>query len=192
MGLMPPSGRHQVHDIDYFTLRLTGSDVQETVEQLKLAHAQFDPINPMEYGFLESWIGNKYAENERQERVFSIGASMAIVIACVGLLGLAAFAAEQRTKEIGVRKLLGASAIGIVGLFSRDFLKLVVVAFLIAAPLAYFGMNRWLQGFAYRVDLTWWMFVGAGVIAVLIALLTVGYQSIRIALSNPIDALRYE
>jgi putative ABC transport system permease protein len=117
---------------------------------------------------------------------------LAILIACMGLFGLAAFTAEPRTKEIGVRKVLGASARGIALLLSKDFVKLVGIAFVLAAPLAYVATQRWLDGFAYRFDVSWPVFVLAGVAALGIALLTVSYQAIRAALADPVDSLRYE
>jgi putative ABC transport system permease protein len=117
---------------------------------------------------------------------------LAILIACVGLFGLAAFMAEQRTKEIGVRKVLGASISGIVVLMSKDFTGLVLLGLLVATPLTYFAMSKWLQDFAYRIDISWWVFALAGGLALLIALLTVSTQAIKAALANPVDSLRYE
>jgi putative ABC transport system permease protein len=117
---------------------------------------------------------------------------MAIFIACLGLFGLAAFIAEKRTKEIGVRKVLGASVPSIVTLLSKDFLKLVLIAILIASPLAWYAMNRWLADFAYKIDIEWWVFAGAGLLAVGIALLTVSFQSVKAALMNPVNSLRSE
>ena len=117
---------------------------------------------------------------------------MAIFIACLGLFGLATFITEQRTKEIGVRKVLGASVAGVTTLLSKDFVKLVSIAIVIATPLAYYIMKKWLQGFAYRIDMQWWVFVLAGSIAVLIAVLTVSYQALKAAIANPIRSLRTE
>lgn len=117
---------------------------------------------------------------------------MAIFIACFGLFGLASYAAEQRTKEIGIRKVLGASVSGIIGLLSKDFVKLVLLANLIAWPLAWYAMNKWLQSFAFRVEVEWWVFALAGGLALLISLLTVSTQAIKAALANPVEALRYE
>jgi ABC-type antimicrobial peptide transport system permease subunit len=119
-------------------------------------------------------------------------AFLAIFISCLGLFGLATFTAEQRTKEIGVRKVLGASIAGIVGLLSKDFLKLVGIAIMIASPVAWWLMNQWLQGFAYKIDIEWWMFVLAGILSVLIAVLTVSFQSIKAALMNPVKSLKSE
>jgi putative ABC transport system permease protein len=117
---------------------------------------------------------------------------MAIIIACLGLFGLISFAAEQRTKEIGIRKVLGASVANLVSLLSRDFLKLVAMANVIAWPVAWFAMNKWLENFAYRIDIGWWVFVLAGGLALLIALVTVSTQAIKAALANPVESLRYE
>ena len=121
-----------------------------------------------------------------------IFAGLTIFVACLGLFGLAAFMAERRTKEIGVRKVLGASVAGITGLLAKDFLKLVLVAILIAAPIAYYFMDKWLADFAYRIDIQWWMFAVAGAGAVAIALFTVAFQSVRAALANPVKSLRSE
>jgi putative ABC transport system permease protein len=125
-------------------------------------------------------------------RALGAASLLAVFIACLGLFGLAAFAAEQRTKEFGIRKVLGASVPGLVALLSRDFLTLVALAFVIAVPVAYAVMNRWLEEFAYRTDVGWGLFVLAGLIALLIALLAVSYQSIRAALADPVKSLRYE
>ncbi len=113
-------------------------------------------------------------------------------MACLGLFGLASYTAEQRTKEIGVRKVLGATVPSIVGLLSKDFALLVALAFVAAAPVAYFAMGRWLDDFAYRIEISWWIFLMAGLFALLIALLTVSYQSIKAALADPVKSLRYE
>jgi putative ABC transport system permease protein len=115
-----------------------------------------------------------------------------LLIACLGLFGLATFTAEQRTKEIGVRKVLGASVGSIVTLLSKDFLKLVLIAIVIASPIAWYAMHRWLQNFAYKIDIEWWVFALAGLLAVGIALLTVSFQSIKAALTNPVKSLRSE
>jgi putative ABC transport system permease protein len=129
---------------------------------------------------------------QRLGKIFLIFSILTIFIACIGLLGLAAFATEQRTKEIGIRKVLGASVPNLVTLLSKDFSKWVLLANLIAWPAAYFAMNEWLQDFAYRVNIGWWVFALAGGLALLIALLTVSSQAIKAALANPVEALRYE
>jgi len=124
--------------------------------------------------------------------MLGIFAGLTIVVACLGLFGLARFTAEQRTKEIGIRKVLGATVKGIVSLLSADFLKLVFVAFVIAAPVAWFIMHRWLQDFAYRIGLSWWMFALAAFASILITLITVSFQSVKTALTNPVKSLRTE
>jgi putative ABC transport system permease protein len=192
MGFMPAGGRHVIHGIDYFSLRIANENVQETVDFMTRVHARFDPVNPIELGFLDQWWIDLYNRDERLGRIFGISASLAILIACVGLFGLAAFMAEQRTKEIGVRKVLGASIASIVMLLSKDFTRLVLLGLLAATPLAYFAMNKWLQNFAYRMDVGWWVFALAGGMALMIALATVSTQAIKAALANPVDSLRYE
>ena len=122
----------------------------------------------------------------------SIATGLAIFITCLGLFGIATLSIAQRTKEIGVRKVLGASVAGITGLLAKDFLKIVLVSFVLASPIAWWAMNTWLDDFAYRVDLQWWIFALAGVGAVVIAFLTVGFQSVRAALANPVRSLRSE
>ncbi len=122
----------------------------------------------------------------------SIATGLAIFIACLGLFGIATLSIAQRTKEIGVRKVLGASVAGITGLLAKDFMKIVLVSFVLASPIAWWAMNTWLDDFAYRVDLQWWIFALAGVGAVVIAFLTVGFQSVRAALANPVRSLRSE
>jgi putative ABC transport system permease protein len=154
--------------------------------------AQFGIEEPLDYAFLDDYYQKAYAKEQKTGALMLIFAGLTIFIACLGLFGLAAFAAQQRTKEIGIRKVLGASVAGITGLLAKDFLKLVVIAILIASPVAYYCMNQWLSDFAYRIDMQWWMFVTAGGAAVLIAFLTVGFQSVRAALANPVKSLRSE
>jgi len=192
MGYMPSGGRHVLHGIDYFSLRLSAEHLPETINFISDVHARFDLVNPIEYAFLEEWWHNLYQADDRVGSVFGVAAGLAILIACVGLFGLAAFMAEQRTKEIGVRKVLGASVQSLVMLLSKDFTKLVIVAFAIAAPLAYFAMNRWLQNFAYRIDVGLVTLVFAGLLALAITWMTVSYQALKAALANPVEALRYE
>ncbi|MEO6288077.1 MAG: ABC transporter permease [Dyadobacter sp.] len=148
--------------------------------------------SPFSYSFLNERFDKMYQSEQRVGKLFGIFASLAVVIACLGLFGLAAFTTIQRTKEIGVRKVLGASVMSIVALLSGDFLRIVVVAIVIATPLAWYGMNQWLADFAYKIDIQWWVFVLAGVLAVGIALLTVSFQSVKAALVNPVKSLKSE
>jgi putative ABC transport system permease protein len=124
--------------------------------------------------------------------LFTYFAAIAIFISCLGLLGLAAYTAQVRTREIGVRKVLGASVSGIVGLLAMDFIKLVFISILIAMPVAWWAMNKWLQDFAYRINISWWVFLLAGSIAILIAFITISFQSIKAAIANPVNSLRSE
>ena len=126
------------------------------------------------------------------EKCFAFFSGFAIFIACLGLLGLSLFSTMQRTKEIGVRKVLGASVINIVALLSKDFIKLVIIAFVIASPVAWWVMHNWLQDFAYRINISWWIFLGAGMLAIIIALGTISFQAIRAAIANPVKSLRTE
>lgn len=147
---------------------------------------------PFEYMFLDQEVQKQYEAEITMSQIINSFTLMAILISCLGLFGLAAFSAEQRSKEIGIRKVLGASVSGIVSLLSMDFLKLVILSFIIATPIAWYGMHKWLQVFAYRVPISWWMFALAGLAAVLIALFTVSFQAIKAALSNPIKSLKTE
>jgi putative ABC transport system permease protein len=150
------------------------------------------PAVPFDFTFIDSEMQKQYEGEIIQSQIINSFTLIAILISCLGLFGLAAFSAEQRSKEIGIRKVLGASVGGVVQLLSIDFLKLVVVSFIIATPIAWYGMSKWLQAFAYRVPLTWWMFALAGIIAVIIALLTVSSQAIKAALMNPVKSLKTE
>lgn len=147
---------------------------------------------PFEYSFLDTEVQKQYETEVTLSQIINVFTLMAIVISCLGLFGLAAFSAEQRSKEIGVRKVLGASVTGIVQLLSKDFVKLVLIALVIATPIAWWGMNKWLQAFEYRVAISWWMFALAGMLALVIALLTVSTQAIKAARMNPVKSLKAE
>ena len=156
-----------------------------------LWHKDF-PSAPFDYKFLDQEVQKQYETEITLSKIINSFTIMAILISCLGLFGLAAFSAEQRKKEIGVRKVLGASVSGVVGLLSKDFLKLVGIAILIATPLAWWAMHKWLQAFAYRVEISWWMFALAGCAAVIIAMITVSFQAIKAAVANPVKSLRTE
>ncbi len=181
-----------VANIDYFTARVNTTDMAQTLAALQKVHEQFDQTTPFEYNFLDARLNDFYQTDIRVSKIFGLSAALTIIIAGLGLLGLAAFIAEQRTKEIGVRKVLGASVVNILVLLSKDFTKLIAIATLIAAPIAYFGLQRWLQVFAYRAALGPEIFVLAGMMALLIALLTMSFQALKAARANPVEALRYE
>jgi putative ABC transport system permease protein len=150
------------------------------------------PQTPFDYTFMNDRMQSAYENDIVLSQIINSFTLIAILISCLGLFGLTAFSAEQRSKEIGIRKVLGASVSGIVGLMSKDFLRLVIVAFIIATPVAWWAMHQWLQGFVYRVSLSWWMFVAAAAAAMLIALLTVSFQAVKAALANPVKSLRSE
>jgi putative ABC transport system permease protein len=141
---------------------------------------------------MDERFASMYADVQRMGHIFTTFATLAIIIACLGLFALAAFMAEQRSKEIGIRKVLGASIANITSLLSMNFIKLVFIAIIIASPIAWWAMTKWLQDFTYRITLSWWMFATAGVLAIIIALATVSFQSIKAALMNPVKSLKAE
>ena len=177
---------------DYLIARISPRDMPETLARMADHWQSFNTERPFEYFFLDETFDALYRAEERLGRLFGYFSILAIVIACLGLFGLAAFTAEQRTKEIGVRKVMGATVGGIVLLLSKDLLKLIAVAFVVGAPLAYVAMSQWLLGFADRVVLSWPIFLMAGLAALGIAWLTVGYHAVKAALADPVKALRYE
>ncbi len=175
-----------------FSIRISPDNVETTLARIEAVWDRFDPAHPMTHAFLDQNFEALYQSETLVRTLLNYAMALAIFIACLGLFGLAAFTAEQRTKEIGIRKVLGASASGIVLLLSKDFARLVALAFVVAAPLAYFAMKWWLNAFAYQTDISGWIFLMAGSLALAIALATVGYQAVRAALGDPVKALRYE
>ncbi|WP_428654467.1 ABC transporter permease [Runella sp.] len=184
--------RNPVHNIDYFTARIEGKDIPATLEKMKAAMLQTDANEPFEYHFLDEQLALFYIEDQRREALLIWVALATIFIACLGLFGLATYAAEQRIKEVGVRKVLGASVGNLTTLLSKDFLKLVLIANGIAFPIAWWATDAWLQEFAYHIEVKWWVFALAGLSAIIIALLTVSYQAIKAALMNPVQSLKSE
>jgi putative ABC transport system permease protein len=174
------------------TLKVNADNIPETIEQLEEKWNALNLDSPFDYSFLDADFEKLYRAEQQTQSIVGFLASLAIFIACLGLFGLAAFMAEQRTKEIGVRKVLGADVLGIIALLSKDFLVLVGIAIVIALPISWFVSTKWLNSFAYRTDLTWWIFAIAGVIAILISLLTVSFQSVKAAMANPVNSLRNE
>jgi putative ABC transport system permease protein len=179
----------QYNDI---SIRVSGKNITATIGSLEQTFKKFVPETPFQYNFLDERFQVLYDSETRQGRIFAVFAGIAIFIACLGLFGLSAFAITQRMKEIGVRKVLGASVSSLVELLSKDFLKLVGVAALIAFPVAWYAMYNWLQDFAYRVTIAWWIFLLAGIIAAFIAVITISLQAIKAALANPVKSLRSE
>jgi putative ABC transport system permease protein len=174
------------------SIKVKGGDMKNTLQSITATWKTFAPNQPIRYTFMDESFASMYADVQRMGHIFTTFAILAIIIACLGLFALSAFMAEQRSKEIGIRKVLGASVSGITTLLSLDFVKLVALAILISSPIAWWGMNKWLQGFAYRAPLQWWIFVLAGFLAILIALITVSFQSIKAAIANPVKSLRME
>ncbi|MCB9283292.1 MAG: ABC transporter permease [Lewinellaceae bacterium] len=174
------------------SFRYAAGASKEVIADLEQKWKEMAPTQPFSYDFLDDSFEGVYRAEQRIGQIAGIFALLAILVSCLGLFGLASFTAEQRTKEIGIRKVLGASVAGIVGLLSKDFLKLVLIALVFAFPLAGFLMNKWLQGFAYRIHIEWWVFALAGAVAVLVAFFTISFQSIRAALANPVESLRSE
>lgn len=177
--------------MQYISVKIRPSNLKETINYLEGTLAKYSPY-PVEYQFLDEQFDQLYKADRRLGEMFAFFTILSILIASLGLFGLAAFSAEQRTKEIGIRKVLGASIQNIVTILSKDFLKMVMIGFLIAVPIAWYFMNQWLQDFVYRIEIQWWMFVLAGLIAVMIAVLTISFQSIKAAMANPVESLRNE
>ena len=179
-------------DFDIISARIMPGNISRTINFIQQKWEEVFPEEQFEYRFLDNRIQLLYKSEERMRRIFLIFAVLSIFVACLGLFGLAAFTAEERTKEIGVRKVLGASAVNILWLLGKEFSRWVIVANVIAWPIAYFVMKKWLQNFAYQTNIGLWSFVLAALLALIIALFTVSYQSVKAALTNPVDCLRYE
>ncbi len=186
------SGGYYTNNESYISVRLNTERISGTMGYIENAWKNFASNMPYEYSFLDEDYDRLYMNENQTRKLFSIFSFLAIFIACLGLFGLASFIADRKTKEIGIRKVLGASVPGIVKILNTSFFKWILIANIVAWPIAWYVMNRWLQNFAYRIDLTWWMFVMAAVLALFIALVTVSFQTVKAALKNPIDSLRYE
>jgi len=176
----------------YISVRLNSENISGTIKYIENTWNNFAQNMPFEYSFLDEDFDNLYINEKQTRKLFTIFSCLAIFIACLGLFGLVLFIADRKTKEIGIRKVLGASVSGIVTILNKSFIKLVLIANFIAWPAAWYAMNRWLQNFAYRIKLSWWMFVLAALISLMIALITVSSQTVKAALKNPVNSLRYE
>jgi putative ABC transport system permease protein len=181
-----------IESLNNITLKIASGNYEKTIAELQTIWNTVAPQRPFLYAFLDQSFGQQYNADVQFTGIFSIFAGLTIFIACLGLFGLATYTTEQRVKEIGIRKILGASVAGIAGMLSSDFLKLVVVAMLIALPASWWAMTRWLETFPYRVSLSWWMFGLAAVLALIIAVVTVSFKAIRAAMANPVTSLRSE
>ncbi len=177
---------------NFYSIKIRPGSTPQTIADIKKTWESHFPADPFQYFFLDDYFNKQYTENERFGTVFGLFAGLAIIIACLGLLGLSAYNVIQRTKEIGIRKVLGASVQHLLLILSRDFLLLVAIAFVIAVPLTWWAMSSWLQEFAYRIDIGWPTFAIAGILAFGIALITVGLQAFKATLANPVKSLRTE
>ncbi len=173
-------------------IKIRGNSIPDALASIESVWKSVNSNYPFEFHFLDETYDSLYNKEKQTSTLFNYFTVLAIAISCLGLFGLAAFVAENRTKEIGIRKVLGATASNVVAMLSADFAKPVLLANVISWPIAYFAMNKWLQDFAYRIDVTWWMFAVAGCLALFIALITVSAQAVKAALANPVEALRYE
>ncbi len=191
-GIEPLYIEYKPADFGYFCIRLKPDQIAETMQFIGKRWKQIDPGGTFDYSFLDTTFDNQYRKDEKLSRLLSYFTLIAIFIACLGLFGLASFSAERRTKEIGIRKVLGASVGGIIRLLNQDFIKWVLIANIFAWPMVWWIMNKWLQDFAYRTSISIWVFVLSGLIALGIALLTVSYQATVTATANPVKSLRYE
>jgi putative ABC transport system permease protein len=190
--IKPLSMRIEPNGCSLISIKVSGNNLPGTISAIESKWNTLIPARPFSYFFLDEYFDEQYKSEQRFGKLFLNFAILAIIISCLGLLGLASYSTMQRTREIGIRKVLGASVTNIVNLLSKDFLRLVGIAVIIASPIAYFSMHKWLQDFAYRIPISWWIFVLAAVTATLIAILTVSFQAIKAAVSNPVKSLRTE
>jgi putative ABC transport system permease protein len=187
--LLVPRSQNNYNNI---SVKISGTNIPAALAHIEKTWRNFLPEVPYQYNFLDENFARLYQSEERQKSIFTVFACIAIFIACLGLFGLSAFAISQRVKEIGIRKVLGANVNTIVALLSKDFLKLVLLAAVIAFPIAWYAMDSWLQDFAYRINVSWWVFVLAGIIAAIIAFATISFQAVKAAIANPVKSLRSE
>ncbi len=173
-------------------VKINPANVSKTVSSIQQSWKKISPLFPFSYQFITDNTARNYETEAKWRQIITVAAILFIFISCIGLLGLVILSIEQRTKEIGIRKVLGAAVSGIVMLVSKDFILLIAIAFLIGVPVAYYAIDQWLQDFAYRIDINWWMFALAGAGIILIVLITLSFQAIRAAIANPVKSLRAE
>ena len=173
-------------------IRIRPENIPKTIDRIGKTILKISPGHPFVYSFLDEEIESLYKTDRLVGKLISLITAVAIIISCLGLFGLAAYSVERRTKEVGIRKVLGASTAGLIGLMSREFLILILAANIFSWPVSWYIMNRWLQNFAYRTSLQVWIFFAAGLTALLIAFLTVVHQTAKVAIKNPVESLRYE
>lgn len=184
--------QNPLHSIDYYTLRINPQNVQQTLADIEVVTQQFDPDSPLEYHFLDDQFEEMYRSDTKTAEIIGIAALLAIFIACMGLFGLTHLSVAERTKEVGIRKVLGADIVHIIWLIAQKFLKLVGIAFIIAAPFAWWATHSWLSEFAYHIDMSVGLLLLSGLLVLLVTVLTISFQTIKAALANPADSLKYE
>ncbi|HMG68785.1 MAG TPA: FtsX-like permease family protein, partial [Chitinophagaceae bacterium] len=175
-----------------YSIKLSANDMSKRIATVQAVWNKYFPSDPFNYFFLDDFYNQQYKADQQFGKVFSLFALLAILIACFGLLGLSSYNILQRTKEVGIRKVLGASTSDVIYILSKDFLALVLIAFVLAVPVTWWLMHKWLQDFAYRINIGWWVFVVAGILSVFIALMTIGFQALKAAIANPVKSLRTE
>jgi len=174
------------------SVKVKTSDMSRLVKSVTNVWNNFSPNQTIRYTFMDESFARMYTDVQRMGRIFSTFTTLAIIVACLGLFALSSFMIEQRMKEIGIRKVNGAKSIEVTTILNKDFLIWIFISFIIACPIAYYAMHKWLQNFAYKTELSWWVFALAGIMAVAVAVLTVSWQSWSAATRNPVEALRYE
>jgi putative ABC transport system permease protein len=177
---------------NYYSLKIESGNVQRTISSVQTIWNKYFPAEPMDYFFLDESFNRQYKADMLFGKVFGTFAILAILIACFGLMGLSAYSVLQRTKEIGIRKVLGASGKGLLMLLSKDFLKLIMIALVLSIPVAWYIMHGWLQDYAYRINIKWWVFALAGLLALLIAFVTISLQVMKAVMEKPVKSLRTE
>ncbi len=190
--LMPLYFILQPRALEYFAINFKGEQASETMEQIQTVWSHYFPDRPFDYFFLDEYFDKQYRQEKQFSVVMASVSGLAVFIACLGLFGLTSHAIVQRTKEIGIRKVLGASVSNVIGLFSRDFIKLILIGNVIAIPLVYVGLNQWLDNYAFKIGLSWWLFLIPVILILLIAFATVSLQTLKIAFRNPVDSLKNE
>jgi len=190
--IKPLTMRLEPQDCDMLTVNIAPGDLPGTIKTMESKWRTLMPNRPFNYFFLDEFFDKQYRTEQRFGKLFLNFAVLAIIISCLGLLGLASYSAVQRTREIGIRKVMGASVTDIVNLLSKDFLKLVLISFIIATPAAWYFMHKWLQVFAYRISIGWWVFAVSGIIALVVAIATISYQALKAALADPVESMRAE
>jgi putative ABC transport system permease protein len=190
--IKPLSIRIEPRGCDLLSVNIDGRHIPATIAAIERKWKELLPDKPFSYFFLDEFFDKQYRAEDRFGKLFLYFAALAIFISCLGLMGLASYSTVQRTKEIGIRKVVGASVGQIVYLLSRDFLQLVLLAFVVSAPIAWWLIEGWLKGFAYHIPIKWWVFAIAGLLAMLIAVVTVSFQAMKAALVNPVNSLRSE